>query len=369
MTEFGGPQRSAKSLVRPVAVGLAVVTAAAGLALTVPSLMKPVASPDVVGPAPTAQPQSSPVPPSAAPTVAAAPPEKQRRKQKRRAKPRPTPSPSPQGAAPAGPVDPKFRPFTGLSTWIDIYDVDLTPKEQIARAAAGGVQLVFVQSARHKSKADIDDAPRLTQVIDGAHDHGMLVMVWYVPDFVRTARDLRRSQAAIAFQTPRGDRADAFGLDIEVEDQPDIARRNANLLALSARLRQWAGPDYPMAAVVLPPLQLDLRPGWWPQFPWAQLRQHYDVFVPMSYSSYRGTDKRTTYRWNVANVEEMRRLTGDPTLPVHVAGGIADNFPQVGTFVQAVRDVDALGGGLYDLHTTHPDAWAILRGLRATQPN
>ena len=50
---------------------------------------------------------------------------------------------------------------------------------------------------------------------------------------------------------------------------------------------------------------------------------------------------------------------------MHVAGGIADNFPEVGTFVRAVRDVDALGGGLYDLHTTHPQAWPILRRLRS----
>ncbi|MPZ73142.1 MAG: hypothetical protein GEU74_07915 [Nitriliruptorales bacterium] len=266
-------------------------------------------------------------------------------------------------------MDPRFGPFTGLSTWIDIYDTDLTPPQQITRAAAGGVQLIYVQSARHKSTTDIDDPRRLAHVIDLAHDHGMLVMVWYVPDFVRTARDLRRSQAAIAFQSPRGDRADAFGLDIEVEDQANVGRRNRNLLALSRSVREWVGPEYPMAAVVLPPLQLDMRPGWWPGFPWAELRPYYDVFVPMSYSSYRGTDKKTTYRWIVENVEQMRLLVGDSTLPVHIAGGIADNFPQVGTFVQAVRDAGALGGGLYDLHTTHPQAWAILTDLRVEPPD
>ena len=361
------PHRDPRDLVRPIAVGIGIVAAIALVALSVPPLLGPTSS----GPPAallTPGPVSSPVAPATQPPkVAAKPKPKKQQRPKRQRAPKPKPQPT-QVPPPAPPVDPKLRPFTGLSTWIDIYDIDLTPQEQIARAAAGGVQLIFVQSARHKSKTDIDDAARLGQVIELAHDQGMLVMVWYVPDFVRNARDLRRARTAIAFQSPRGDRADAFGLDIEIEDQSDVSKRTANLLELSRALRDWAGADYPMAAVVLPPLQLELRPGWWPQFPWSQLRQYYDVFVPMSYSSYRGTDKRTTYRWNVANVQEMRSLVGDPTLPVHIAGGIADNFPQVGTFVQAVRDVDALGGGLYDLHTTHPDAWEILRGLRAKQP-
>ena len=35
----------------------------------------------------------------------------------------------------------------------------------------------------------------------------------------------------------------------------------------------------------------------------------------MSYSSFRGTDAKTTYDWNVNNVVEMRSRAGDPTLP------------------------------------------------------
>ncbi|HVM19872.1 MAG TPA: hypothetical protein VM307_07925 [Egibacteraceae bacterium] len=345
---------------RAVLTGLLVLAAAGGLALGVRPLVAPPeqAPPVALSPVPTDAPAPAvTTPPAAEPTPA---PEA--------TAPAPPPEPEPTQPPPAPPIDPRLRPFVGLSTWIDIYDIELTPAEQIQRAAAGGVQLIYVQSARHKSPTDIQDADRLGQVYELAHDAGMQVMVWYVPDFVRDRRDLRRSQAAIAFQSPRGDRADAFGLDIEIEDNPDPADRSRRLIALSRRLREWVGPDYPMAAVVLPPLQLDLRPGWWPNFPWAQIRPYYDVFIPMSYSSFRGTDRRTTYRWNVGNVVEMRRLTGDPTLPVHIAGGIADNFPEVGAFVRAVRDTDALGGGLYDLHTTQPEAWPALRRLRVDPP-
>lgn len=283
-----------------------------------------------------------------------------------------TPPPEPK---PAGPpeveriplvaAEPRLAAFRGLSTWVDLHDIELEPEAQVQRAAAGGVQTIFVQTARFNSPADIHDPGRLGRLIEAAHDRGMQVMAWYIPDFVDPVRDLRRSQAAISFRTPRGDKADAFGLDIEVEHMPDIATRNRRLVALSNDLRQWVGPDYPMAAIVLPPLQLDLRPSWWPNFPWTDIRPYYDVFVPMSYSSFRSTDAGTTYDWNFRNIIETRRRAGDPNLPIHMAGGIADRLPHVDRFVAALADGKILGGGLYDLHTTRPDAWPRLRALRA----
>ncbi|MDP8969554.1 MAG: hypothetical protein M3N52_03455, partial [Actinomycetota bacterium] len=266
---------------------------------------------------------------------------------------------------PLVPAGPRLAAFAGLSTWVDLYDSELSPAEQAARAAAGGAEAVYVQTARFNSPSDIHDPGRLGALLEAAHDRGLRVMVWYIPDFVDPVRDLRRSQAAMAFVTPRGDRPDAFGLDIELDDVRDAAERSRRLLALSAALRDWAGPGYPMAAVVLPPLQLDLRPSWWPAFPYAELRAYYDVYVPMSYSSFRGSDAGTTYTWNLRNVLELRRRAGDPNLPVHLAGGIADDLPELDAFVAAARDGAVLGAGLYDLHTTQADAWPTLRALRA----
>lgn len=285
---------------------------------------------------------------------------------RRSAPPRvPEPGPAAGQPVPLVPAGEGLAAFAGLSTWIDVYDTDWTPAQQIEIARAGGAQTVFVQSGKYDSPADIHHPDHLAAVIELAHDRGMEVMIWYVPDFVDLERDYRRAQAAITFTTPRGDRADAFGLDIEVEDLPDVTERTLRLLELSTALRDWTGPDYPMAAIVLPPLQLDLRPTWWPDFPYAALGPLFDVFVPMNYSSYRGTDPETTYQWNARNIDELRRRVGDPELPVHAAGGIADNLPAVDAFVQASADSDVLGAGLYDLHTTRPDAWPQLRALRA----
>ena len=273
------------------------------------------------------------------------------------------PDPAPAAAVPAVPTDAKLRSFSGLSTWIDLYDVGLTPEQQVDIAVAGGVQTIFIETGKFDSKP-IEHPERVATVIERAHDYGLHVMVWYLPGFVNMQRDYNRSLKAMSFVTPRGDRPDSFGLDIEAEELTDTAERSRRLLQLSAALREWAGPDYPMAAIVLPPLQLDLRPSWWPEFPYAELAASYDVFIPMSYSSFRGTDARTTYEWNLANVVELRRRAGNPALPVHLAGGIADNLPKVRAFVRAAAEADVLGAGLYDLHTTQPDDWPVLRRLR-----
>jgi hypothetical protein len=264
------------------------------------------------------------------------------------------------------PAPARLSAFAGLSTWVDVYDVEWTPEQQVQVAHMAGVDTIFVQSARYASEHDIDDAARLGALIDAAHARGIKVMTWYIPDFLDPARDLRRSQAAIAFTSPNGNRPDAFGLDIELDAEPDIAVRNARLLELSAALRAWTGPDYPMAAIVLPPLQLDLNGTWWPDFPYAELRPYYDVYIPMSYSSYRGTDAEKTYSWNLENILQTRIRAGDPDLPIHMAGGIADNLPEVGAYVQAVADGRVLGAGLYDLHTTRSSAWGPLQALRLT---
>jgi hypothetical protein len=281
--------------------------------------------------------------------------------------PAPEPEPDPTSERiPLAPVPAGHEVYAGLSTWIDVYDVEWTPEQQVDVAHRGGVDTIFVQSARYASEGDIDDADRLARVIDAAHARGIRVMTWYIPDFLDPERDFRRSVEAIRFTTPNGNRPDGFGLDIELGALPDVGARNERLLRLSAALRDWVGPDYPMAAVVLPPLQLDLNGTWWPGFPYAELRPFYDVYIPMSYSSYRGTDAAKTYQWNLDNITETRRRAGDPDLAVHLAGGIADNLPEVAAFVEAARDGGAIGAGLYDLHTTRSSAWPALQLLRLT---
>src|SRR5262245_37330547 len=108
-------------------------------------------------------------------------------------------------------------PYTGLGTWISIYSPSFktNPARLAAVLAQRGVQTLFVQTGNFRQRVDIVRATQLGRLIEAAHEQGIAVVGWYLPDFANTARDLRRARAAINFRTTGGDRFDAFALDIE----------------------------------------------------------------------------------------------------------------------------------------------------------
>ena len=283
------------------------------------------------------------------------------------------PLPSDTAGSPAvdGPADPtavavpvgdRLAAFRGLGTWIDLYDRSLEPEHQVVLAAAGGVQTIFAQASFTRT-AGVAEPDRLARLIETAHDHGMQVMVWTLPSLVSVHDDHVRAHQAATFTTPRGDRPDALGIDIEVTTVADHAERNRRLVELLTVVRQTL-PDVPLAAIPYPPLQLELNQQLWPAFPWAEVAAQVDVVIPMSYSSFRGTGWDVTKVWNRDNVVRLRQLAGDAAVPVHLAGGIANDLPHPDAFTEAVLEAGAIGGSLYDLHTTPAEVWPHLAPLR-----
>ena len=65
-------------------------------------------------------------------------------------------------------------------------------------------------------------------------------------------------------------------------------------------------------------------PWYWPGFPFAQLARTYDVFLPMGYFTYRSKLASFTGVYTQLNITLLRTWTGNPALPVHPIGGIAD---------------------------------------------
>src|SRR5206468_2176981 len=128
---------------------------------------------------------------------------------------------------------------------------------------------------------------QLGRLVDAAHAAGLRVVAWYLPTLLYPARDLRRVLAALHFTTPAGGRFDSFALDIEASDVRTVSLRNARLAVLAAALRAAAGPAYPLGAIVPSAVGMELHPKYWPDFPYAQLRQSFDVFLPMAYFTYR----------------------------------------------------------------------------------
>jgi hypothetical protein len=228
--------------------------------------------------------------------------------------------------------------------------------------ASKGVRTLYFETARASSATDIQFPASLGAGLDEAKARGLRVVAWYPPTFDDMDRDLRRSVAAIEFVSPKGNRFDAFGSDIEYTGGvPDHAERSKRAVDYSQQLRARAG-SFPMSAIVIPPTSLQFKPDRWPGFPWAALRDSYDVFMPMNYWTSRGKDPQTAADLTQRNVVQVHALTGRP---VHIIGGLGEaaDESQVSAYVTAARESGAIGGGLYDFTTTAANVWDELLTL------
>lgn len=64
----------------------------------------------------------------------------------------------------------------------------------------------------------------------------------------------------------------------------------------------------------------------------------------------------------------MRARSGDPQVPIHLIGGVADdvNRAEARAFVRVVREYGLLGASFYDEDTSGPEDWAELIDVQPT---
>ncbi|MGH2754521.1 MAG: hypothetical protein ACRDLB_08810 [Actinomycetota bacterium] len=255
-----------------------------------------------------------------------------------------------------------MRPYRNLGSWIDMFDKGPwdDPERAVARAANRGVTTLYIQTANYRSRRAIYRPRALGKLIDAAHLAGLDVVAWYLPSFKHLKKDLKRSKAAIDFETDIGGRFDSFAMDIESTEVDDIDRRNERMLRLSRRVRRYIGGASVMAAIVPEAGAL-----YWPSFPYASVANHYDLFMPMGYFTYRVRGRAAVRRYTRSNVDAVRSGVGDATFPVHPIGGIAGRTRagEVRAYVKAVQGRAALGGSLYDLPITKKREWRELGPL------
>jgi hypothetical protein len=256
-----------------------------------------------------------------------------------------------------------------MGTWVDIYDSSWSsPRAAVADMAARGVRTLYLETSNFRRGTPFVYKDRTATFIDAAHAFGIRIVAWYLPGFLDVDQDLRRSLAAIRFRTAKGNTFDAYGLDIEAPDVKDPGVRSLRLVGLSARLRAAVGDAYPLGAIIPSPRGMQRNRAYWPRFPYAQVAGYYDVFLPMTYYTWRvkGIDGA---RWYVAkNIEIIRREVGSDQEPIHVIGGIADESSDQETrgFVQAVREHGIVGASFYTFPYVARSEWPILRQI---QPN
>lgn len=275
--------------------------------------------------------------------------------------------------------------FRGAGVWLSIYDFVPTyqrraqapPVSPVATGAmaASGITTLFIQAAVSDPGMSGDglvDRPALSGFLAAAHTRGLRVVAWFAPTLVDLDQDLARLRALHDFHDA-GHRFDAIAIDMERTDGvPDPAERSRRLVELSSRARRAVGAAYPLAAVTIPPVLLDtINPAAWPGFPWVDLADLYDVWIPMGYWTFRGADGpyRDAEKYTTENIAGLRRDLHDPDAVVHVLGGVSDgsDADDYAGFVRAVEAGHAIGGSIFTYrHLSAADLQVLGDGIDPT---
>jgi hypothetical protein len=281
--------------------------------------------------------------------------------------------------------------YEGYGAWVDAFDYspnysapdppDLTPAV-VDDMASQGVRTLFLQATRLDDRTPglLEDRWLLAEFLLRAHQRGVRVVGWYLPEWVDDGGDLQRLEAVSRFAV-LGHRFDGVGVDIEyTADGLEPEERSARLVALSQAFRASSADDA-IGAIVLPPVQIEvINAQFWPQFPWGAIEPYYDVWLPMSYWSFRRQDSgyKNGYTYSEESIRRLRNNLGDQQALVHGVGGIGavdgvddDPTPEeplasiddLEPFSRSLRDTGAIGGSIYDWWTMEPAARQRLSDL------
>lgn len=271
---------------------------------------------------------------------------------------------------PTGPDPGRSLTFAGLGAWWDVYDWSPTftrgaarmSVSDVDRLAYWGVQTLYIQPSTYRHPDVVLDRARLAAIIGRAHHWGIRVVAWYLPEFVDVRFDLDRMVAMARLGV------DGIAIDIESTANANVADRTEKLIA-ETRFMRGAFPDMPMAAIPVTPIIWEgLNRSWWPNFPYRELSNYFDAWMPMAYWTYRTPESgwRDPYRYVAESVTRLRTLTGRPGLPVHPIGGEAAGLTphDVELMARALVDTRAMGGSLYDDNITAAGLWPSLTQFR-----
>ena len=264
---------------------------------------------------------------------------------------------------PAAARKPHRAPFRGVGAWIDIYDDGLwnEPEAAVLGLQQQGVRTLYLETCNYNCPEELHRTPNMERFIHAAHAAGIRVVAWYLPGFDNLHRDLSRSRAALNFRTSLGQGFDGFGLDIEARLVDPVARRNRRIVDLSWKIRRAAGARYPLGAIT-PPWFYE----WGGSFPYRELDEVFDAFLPMIYFGGRGEGPKIASRNVTTNFDQILAGTGRQGTAVHAIGGIANELGprEVAAFVNATERQGGIGVSLYDVGTSGPEDWQALTTWR-----
>ncbi len=284
--------------------------------------------------------------------------------------------------------------FEGYGTWIDVFDYapayaakgTKVSAADLPEMASLGVKTLYVQAARLDSRSPMGlvDPWLLAEILAAAHRNEIEVVAWYLPKWSEDDADLERVKMLRDFEV-LGDRFDGLALDIEWIGDLDTETRNARLVDLSSEARRALGTD-PLGAIVLPPVLTEVvNTDYWPDFPWSDISDSYDVWMPMSYWSFRSQKSGygDGYAYNEESTRRLRENLDDANAAVHGIGGIGGtdgvnddpnpeepltSLNELDAFVASLVDTGSIGGSVYDWATLEPEARQRLAQLFGEGP-
>lgn len=267
-------------------------------------------------------------------------------------------------------ANPNITAYNGFGAWVDLYETASfnNPERVIRDLKRYGVNTLYLETGNFSRSSDLYRPEQLARFIRSAHAEKIKVVAWYLPSLNNLGFELRRVKAAIRFRTRDGQHFDSFALDIESDKVRSVSERSRRLLRLSRAIRSFVGPHYSLGAITPPPVAMaKYATTYWPNFPFRQLRRYYDVFLPMNYFTYRKATmgEKPARSYTAGNVTMLRQKTGDPSVPVHIIGGVADraNPATLRGFVKGLFDTVPIGASLYSYGVMKPWHWNALRAL------
>jgi hypothetical protein len=104
---------------------------------------------------------------------------------------------------------------------------------------------------------------------------------------------------------------------------------------------------------------------YWPSFPYRRLAGLYDVFLPMTYFTWRVSGREGAAWYTAKNILILRQETAGLHVPIHVIGGIASDasLQETRGFADSVRDRNVIGASYYTFPLSRPGQWRALRSI------
>jgi hypothetical protein len=278
-------------------------------------------------------------------------------------------------AASAATVD--ISPYRGLGAWVDSFDYaprlqqEGSPPSVTADAvddmAKLGVHTLYLQVANPDGapSTQLTDEEQVHDLLARAHHVGVRVVAWFLPAFADVNADYQMVQTIADFRAD-GERFDGLALDVEdTTSVADVATRNNRLVDLARRTKKLLA-SRPLGAIVYPAVQTEvINPILWPGFPYRRLAPSIDVWLPMTYFTFRSDDSgyRDAFKYTDESIVRLRADLKNNGAPVHPIGGIANltTPADYDAFLRAARETKAVGYSVYDYNTTASSAWPVLR--------